>query len=424
MKLLRLGRTDAPVSLSAAEKRKFLTLYHHPVGFPESELRFRDDSCNEWREWEQLPGDRIKALTHRLQAAGFMPHAAHDGIFGYVTQAAVRLFQEYVRTTDLVQDGTSDEPPSWPDGIVGNDTLHHLDRWEREGKRSRWSDGQATPDYEHWFSYLNDCAAYYRDHPTSVMQHLLRADRRGDSLVPEDWQFDPAEPHLIAFRSGASFRLPDKADRSVDDLFVLLINGKSFYFWGSVDADPSPKKEGYLVEGQHRYRFDWHNISGRRRTRIYKAGRPAGEGVMVIRDVHGHNAPTPENRRDGFDRKPNPTFNIHWSGLGISNWSAGCQVISGRSYLNDLDELIDCTPFTARRDQDRGGRRVAGGPRLTMGAYTLLSDLLLTYTRPQEPGIKPIFRYTLLPEETCSRVPGKSCEFLRSQLDRLRAVPH
>ncbi|MCP9237762.1 peptidoglycan-binding protein [Lewinella sp. JB7] len=422
MKLLRLGRTDDPVSLTDAEKRSFLSLYHHPVGFPEGEHRFRDDSRNEWRDWEAVPGNRIRMLTQSLQKSGFMPHAAHDGIFGYVTQAAVRLFQEYVRTTDLPAVTDGQFPPSWPDGVVGADTTFHLKRWEREDRRTRWSDEERSPDHDRWIRWLQDCKAHYRQAPTETMRHLIGAARRGDSLVPDAWEFDPDEPHLVGLRFGATSGLPAGRTRPVDDLFVLLLRGKTFYFWGSVDANPRQGREGYLTEGQHLYRFDWHNISPNRRTRIYKAARPAGAGVMVIRDVHDDNALTSRNRRDGFDPVPNPTFNVHWSGLGISNWSAGCQVISGSSYLNDRDEFIDCGPFTARNDRERGGRRVAGGPRLTMGAYTLLSDLLLVYTKQQEPGIKPIFRYTLLPEDACSRVPGIPYDELQERLRRLRAT--
>ena len=128
--------------------------------------------------------------------------------------------------------------------------------------------------------------------------------------------------------------------------------------------------------------------------------------MLVLRDVHGDNALTARNRRDGLDPLPNPTINIHWSGLGISNWSAGCQVISGGSYLNDQGTLIDCRPFTARTDRERGQQRSSSGPRLGMGAYNLLSDLLLCYTPPQPEGEKPTFRYTLLDEALQRQVPG------------------
>ena len=230
--------------------------------------------------------------------------------------------------------------------------------------------------------WLARAKAYYTINPSPAMQGLLHAAVRGDSLVPADWCFAPDAPHLIGIRRNAADSPLPKSRREPDDLFILLLNGMTFYFWGSTDPNPAAGPEAYLVEGQHLYRFNWHNVSEGRREKIYKAARPAGRGVIVIRDVHGDNALTDRNRRDGLDPLPNPTINLHWSGLGISNWSAGCQVISGATYLDDLGQAQDCREFTARNDRERGSRRAPGEPRLTMGAYTVLSDLLLCYTPP------------------------------------------
>lgn len=401
-KLLRLGRTDADVKLSQENKRAFFDLYHHPHGFNHSDLRFRDDSRNEWCAIEALEGKPVVELTRRLEKFGFMPNASHDGIFGYVTQAAVRLFQEYVRTKDLPFET---DPPSWPDGVVGQDTRIHLAKWEESGETSCWLNDE-TPDHRAWIAWLASAREHYLHHPTAQMRQLTVASNRGDSLPPRSWQFDGAEPQLIGVRRNADRPLRNDSKRPVDDLFVLLVKGKTFYFRGSTDPNPSGRREAYLTEGQHLYHFNWHNIGESRRDRIYKAGRPAGAGVMVIRDVQGSNALTDANEFDGFDPAPNPTINIHWSGLGLSNWSAGCQVIAGDAYLDDLGRRIDCTAFTARNDGERGGKRSRSGPRLTMGAYTLLSDLLLCFTKPTDPAKKPTFRYTLLPEIAFAAVPG------------------
>ena len=404
--LLRLGRMDETVGLTHRQKTEFFDRYHHPHGFARDDLRFRDDSRNAWRKLEATPGERVRALTRRLQQYGFMPHASHDGIFGYVTQAAVRLFQEYVRTVGDPLRHAARQPASWPDGVVGSDTQYYLDAWETAGHRSRWVDPEATQDYAGWIDWLHRAAGHYRDSPTVAMRHLIAAGRRGDSLVPADWQFSPDEPHLIGIR-----RLQDRPraasdNRPVDDHFVLLISGRSFYFRGSTDPNPSDRREAYLVEGQHRYRFNWHNVGASRRDRIYKAGRPAGAGVMVLRDRHGDNALTARNLRDGFDPAPNPTINIHWSGVGRSNWSAGCQVIAGGSYLDDRGTFADCREYTARNDRERGQKGPQSGARLTMGAYTFLSDLLLCYTAPAPEGEKPVFRYTLLGDDAFDRVTG------------------
>ena len=364
----------------------------------------------------------MRELTQRLQAAGFMPNAEHGGIFGYATQAAVRLFQEYVRTIGSPDRHERRDPPSWPDGVVGSDTLFYLDDWVASGQRCRWASDERRPDYVRWMDWLAGATEYFRAHPTPLMRQLAATPRRGDSLPPDEWQFPEDEPHLIGVRRRVAQPMGDTERRPPDDLFVLLIRGMTFYFWGSSDSNPSTRREGYVLEGQHRYRFNWHNISPGRRTRIYKAARPAGAGVMVVRDVHGDNALTERNRRDGFDPAPNPTFNLHWSGLGLSNWSAGCQVISGKNYINDSGDLVSCADYAARRDSERGQRRGENGPRLTMGAYSLLSDLLLTYTPTAIPGEKPTFRYSLFREEAFDLIPGLPAAELSEKLHRMRTT--
>ena len=403
MELLRLGRIDANVHLAPEDKRAYFDLYHHPHGFDRDELRFRDDSRNLWRAVETINGQRIVTLTRFLQSAGFMPHATHDGIFGYITQAAVRLFQEYVRTEDTPG---SEPPECWPDGVVGPSTQAHIDRWRADRLTARWRRYAPSRDHLQWFDWLDRAADFYRVHPSPSMQAVVGATALGDTLPPQAWRFDPRDPHLIGIRRNAQKMQADNGKRNTDDLFVLLINGNTFYFFGSTDPNPSSRSEAYLTEGQHVYRFNWHNIGVRRRERIYKAARPAGAGVLVLRDVHGHNALTETNVRDGFDPAPNPTINIHWSGLGHSNWSAGCQVIAGARYVDDRGRRVDCTSYAARNDRERGTRRVDGGPRLSMGAYTVLSDLLLAYTTPTDPAQKPTFRYTLFSERALQDVPG------------------
>ena len=396
-KLLRLGRVDEDVRLGAAEREEFLRYYHHQHGFTPGELRFRDDTRNRWYDWEPVEGQPVRELTRFLQSAGFMPNASHGGIFGYATQAAVRLFQEYVRTVFAPERHAAAAPACWPDGVVGPDTRSYVEEWGMQETRCRWGNGETSADYHRWMRWLPRVARHAADSPGPLLQRLRAADRRGDTLLPEDWTFDPGDVHLVGIRRSADIT-PASGHRPPDDIFVLLVNGRTFYFWGSTDANPRSGREGYLLEAQHRYRLDWHNIGAKRRDRIYKAARPAGAGVMVARDVHGHDALTEDNRRDGFDPVPNPTFNIHWSGIGISNWSAGCQVINGAGYINDADELIDCSPYAARTTAERGQRRGPGGPRLTMGAYTLLSDLVLCYTPRPSLVEKPTFLYTLISE--------------------------
>lgn len=419
-KLLRLGRVDEDVRYGTAEREAFMRYYHHRYGFPQGEVRFRDDTRNRWYDWEPVEGQPVRELTRFLQRAGFMPHASHGGIFGYATQAAVRLFQEYVRTIDQPARHAAADPACWPDGVVGPDTRTYIQAWIDRGTACRWGSGESTPDYLRWMAWLPGVAQHYAENPGPLLRSLRMADRRGDTLLPEQWTFDTRDVHLVGIRRSAHLQ-GREGKRPPDDLFVLLVNGRTFYFWGSTDANPRAGGEGYLLEAQHRYRLDWHNIGATRRDRIYKAARPADAGVMVARDVHDHDALTEANRRDGFDPVPNPTFNIHWSGIGLSNWSAGCQVVSGATYLNDSDDLIDCSDFAARTAAERGQRTESGGPRRTMGAYTFLSDLVLCYTPRPSLLEKPTFLYTLLAEEAFTHLDPAPIN-PQAVLDRLRSI--
>ncbi|WP_116127942.1 peptidoglycan-binding domain-containing protein [Lewinella sp. IMCC34183] len=401
-KLLRLGRVDEDINYSPEERRAFLELYHHRYIQREGREKFRDDIRGRWYDWEPIPGQRVRALTQQLQAAGFMPHAEHGGVYGYATQAAVRLFQEYVRTIGDPERHARRDPPSWPDGVVGDDTRYYLERWAETGQRCRWARNEESADYRRWINWLNAATRHYREQPTPAMQELAGRSHRGDSLLPEEWSFDTDEPHLIGIRRR---RAAATGDRPNDDLFVLLIQGLSFYFWGSTDPRKTDGSNLSVIAGQHLYRFNWHKLQESQVDRLHKGARPAGEGVMT-------------QTEGGALAEPKKTFNIHWSGVGGNNWSAGCQVISGRSYLNDEGERIDCGEFAAVKYADRGTVGPAGA-RLTMGAYCVLSDLLFCYTRPPVPGEKPTFRYTLFEENSFAAVPGIPVDEIGERLRRL-----
>lgn len=168
----------------------------------------------------------------------------------------------------------------------------------------------------------------------------------------------------------------------------MLINGKVFYFWGATIPRASSNKDGapFLLEGQHKYQFGWHHYSSE--TKIYKALKPDNAGVLVYRVKDFPSSRNINNRADmqaGFDDSPNWSINIHWSGIGSYNYSAGCQVISGASYINHQGKVIDCSHYAAK-NKDALGRGK------THGAYNVLADLIANYSKP---GTRTI-SYTLV----------------------------
>lgn len=354
---LELGLCDRgamPTDLAAY----FRTLYEAEFA---NRTQFRGERDAEWIALRELDGTNVRDLQAALRSSGFYPQGELDGVFGYRTLSGVRLFQEYVRSVE----GHADV--GVPDGIVGPRTWAHLQRWISAGQQADWagSSGQNSQlEYGYWTHVLSAYHDLYDTRPVNPVAPMVEDfPSPTDTLKTEQWRADPAAIHLIGIRRQQWRRTQASQD---DDLFVLLVSGIVFKFYGSTDPNPVEvvrPDEPYLVCGQHRYRFGWHKVTEPNRT--YRAFRPAGPGVLVCRDSVQDDAFTDDDLRAGLSA--NPTINIHWGGFGTSNWSAGCQVIAGDRYVNHHNQTVSCAPFAARG--------YAELPQKTRGAFNVLLDL-------------------------------------------------
>jgi hypothetical protein len=374
-----------------ADKRKFLAAYHASmVAGLQNKLSFRDEGDGDWQAFLEVPGTPVKELQQFLKDAGFMPRASLDGVFGYVTHAAVRLFQEYIRTVE------GNPAIGTPDGIVGPNTLQHIEQWKARKKGTpdfvcKWGRASAqtgTEEFRKWTALLQKAKDFFVQNPSPTLQMVDKFPRQSDTLKVRDWNTTPDTIHLIGIRRNQD---ATARKRENDDLFVLLIKGMVFKFWGSTDPSQSIAStrtdEPFLLEGQHVYKFGWHKISDA--NQVYRAFKPATVGVLAFRDRDNSNSLTPADIAKGIDSTPNNTINIHWSGKGDTNFSAGCQVIAGQSYINHEGKVIDCSAFASPGYADlKKGK--------TRGAYNLLTDLILCYA-PE--GVQTIV-YTLGRDET------------------------
>lgn len=386
---LRLGTVDKGATPS--DIKAFLSPYH-AVMVPalQNKLAFRDEGNGTWRKFQEIEGHSVKSTQQFLHEAGFMPRANFDGIYGYVTHAAVRLFQEYVRTVD------GDESIGTPDGIAGRNTFRMIEKWKSDKKGSpnfvcdwgRHSAENPTEEFSKWISLLSKAKSHFVANPHHFSTLVENFPKASDTLKTSDWDVSPNTIHLIGVRRNQD---TTELKRGNDDLFVLLLNGMVFKFWGSTDPSQamagSRKDEPFLVEGQHRYRFGWHKISNE--LKIYRALKPLSRGVLVFRDTDNSNSLSHADIVKGLDPTPNLSINIHWSGKGHTNYSAGCQVIAGESYINHKNEAVDCAKFASRG--------YAGlSQNQTRGAYNVLTDLILNYAPP---GVQSIV-YTLSRDES------------------------
>ena len=412
MTTLSIGNYDKgakPTNLTA-----FFNIYHRGfVGaFDEKRFEFRDDDKGIWKGLQEIATNEVKVLQTFLFDAGFMPKSNKDGVFGYATQAAVRLFQEYVR----VEEGYKD---CIPDGVVGPKTWSHIQRWQQSGKKADYGNNS---EYQQWLTLLRATKEYYLKNPSPILELVNQFPKNADTRRIADWTFEEDDVHLIGVRVGEEKK---ETKRTNNDIFILLINGMVFKFWGSTDPNPTMsnrKDEPFLVEGQHKYGFAWHQIGNTEK--IYRAlwpyskfqGKDGNVGVMVYRDWNDDNALTEEDlahrqarKQNALDTNLNQTINIHWSGYGYSNWSAGCQVLAGKSYINNKNNVVDCSSYAAN------GNTELGQPNKTKGAYNVFTDLVLSYAPP----MKDYLLYTLGRDEILQLSQNFGADYVINQFNRM-----
>ena len=384
MATLKLGNFDS--GKKPTDLRAFLKLYHTD-GVLRTTDKFRDDDNNRFVEWQE--GENIQELQEFLCNAGFMVKKYNEGVFDYVTEAAVRLFQEYIRTVDPADSSFV------RDGKVGNGTWAKIKEWP-EGKKCEWDLSRAQEsstheEYNNWFKLLTAAKEYYSipENQGPIMKAVNAMSNTESTLKVGDWKFDKNRVHLIGIRRNESVASEAKR-RKNDDLFILLMNGMVFKFWGSTDPqsrdqsqNTSPNKdEPYLVEGQHVYRFGWHKLgeigSNAGKYASYRALRPAiNQKTVVIRDWKRDNRLSEEDLIKNNGLGYGTYINIHWTGGRSNNtWSAGCQVIRAHSYMNHRNEAIDLSKFSASSYEE-----LYRNDKLDKGAYNMLADLVVCNTK-------------------------------------------
>ena len=342
----------------------------------------------------------VAEVQQGLISTGFFPGGKVDGICGYRTLSAMRLFQEYVRSYEKL--------PCVPDGRFGPASQQHLKRWMSNrivtawaATIANWQSGTSMQtEYADWLALLEKVKQRYAADPNRMLKLVSAFPRATDTRSVERWDFSPAgNIHLIGIRR-------NEMSGRFDDVFVLLIKGLVFKFQGSTEPGAAGNAAGaaFLVQGQHDYHFGWHKSQ-------YLALRPQhlDKGVLTVRSSN-------DLRLEDADLdkglEANASINIHWGGKGLAGfvktWSEGCQVINGAMYLNEKNELIDCSQFAAINNGD-----LAANSSKTRGAYNVLMDLV-TALASDLPGSS--IKYTLLIEQDLELAPA-----LKQMLTEARA---
>ena len=340
---------------------------------------FRGEEDGDWVKPEPIGdetvstlGGTIAELQGKLRQIGLFPHGDFDGVYGYRTMSSVRLFQEYVRQ---IEKGAALDV----DGIYGPATKKELDRWLRDSKQAAW--GQPSNEHKQAIKGLRDLQQIFSKSKLKGIQLLNENAARSDSRAVADWSFDEDEIHLIGLRRNENVTHQDwkkREVRDVDDIFVLLVGGMRWVFRGSTNPSPHMtgsrlKDQPFILRGQHEYRNGWHQWNNNKglNPATYRAYRPAsGKGVLIVRTVN--KVLLPEDKWTTNNIEPNGSINIHWSGSGGFNFSAGCQVIAGNHYVDFKNQYHDLSDRAAPN-------HVKLDSKHTRGAYNVMIDLITVF---------------------------------------------
>ncbi len=385
--MIKLGAYDA--GCKPANLREYFDNIHES-GMA-SKTQFRGERNDEWLGFSPSSGNQVASVQAFLKERGFFPFGRIDGLCGYRTFSSMRLFQEYVRSVE------KDSSIGVPDGVFGRKSLKHMERWKDNALQTDWNHNSSTnaqPEYKRWMKLLANIKTHYLAEPTALLQRINAYNGSTDTLVVGNWAFDPGRIHLIGIRRDEA--KPGK--RKNDDVFILLINGIVFKFYGTTDPGKSSHHKGapFLVNSQHRYRFGWHKQSNMQR--VYRALKPRSTGVLIVRDGNRDFALTQADQEGELQN--NNSINIHWGGQGVSNWSQGCQVVCGARYVNHHNEMIDCKHFAATT-YSKLGKQDENNIYQTKGAYSVLVDLVTAFS-----GGEHALDYLLIYEDDLKIDPG------------------
>ena len=364
----------------------------------------RGQKKGQWIQPRKAEGSEVTALQKNLRTLGFLPKGAIDGIYGYRTKSAVRLMQEYAKVIE------KHPRIKEVDGIAGNDTFSVINEWLKlPGFQASWSGTEE--EFHQSLSDLNALKDLFNrsDLPENIQREKRLIEKfanRSSTRSIADSTFKPEDIHLIGIRRNENVIINNR--RRNDDIFILLINGMRFVFRGSTNPSPnmgSRRDKAFLIRGQHEYRFGWHKIASlnkeKKEQKVYRAFKPTpSSGPLIVRAVNNL-----LDEKSFETARPNRDINIHWSGSGTSNWSAGCQVIAGMKYVDFRNKLVDCSGRAAAGYSDLSGRK-------TKAAYNVMIDLMTVHADKPTTKNGSTILYTLLYEDDVRHVgSGKSINF-------------
>ena len=249
-------------------------------------------------------------------------------------------------------------------GVEGNDNEENNDD-EVEDEEEATED----PLFSEWMERLKALKVKLSANPGPVHTQVAKFGKPSDTYQVKDWAFNGEDVHLIAIRKPPVVPRIFDANRN-DALFILLIEGKVYKFWGFTgyfnakgnNSNNNDLSLAIMAEGQHKYAID--------KTRSVKALIPFQDGVLFFRDRDKNKAFSARDIRAGLYSEPIETADIQWAPLGIDNDKTGVQFISNKRYINHDDDIISKSQLT---DTDNA---LLGEGGSSTDAYEAFTDLI------------------------------------------------
>ena len=213
---------------------------------------------------------------------------------------------------------------------------------EAEGSEDDEDEAEEDPKvvlHSDWIKRLGSLKIKLQKQPGPEHTKVIEYEPPSDTRKVDEWDFDTGEAHLIAIRKLPL--IPRVFDAKKDDaLFVLLVDGETYVFYGFTGHfDTTVKKgtrgktkTGFIAEGQHKYRIE--NTGAERRLVPYE------DGVLLFQDRDKNRQLSDKEVKAGLYPEPIETANIQWYPLGNSNTLTGIQFISEDSYLDPRNEIV------------------------------------------------------------------------------------
>lgn len=222
--------------------------------------------------------------------------------------------------------------------------------------------------YAEWLKKLNALKTRVLASPDAEYTRVAGAGGRSDTRAPAEWQFNPAEVHLLAVRINVDQGQRIFDARNYKAFYVLLIDGKAFEFLGGTGYFTHDGHVAFLAKGQHGLKLG----SPRSDRKLV----PVREGLRLIRDVDNTSSLTAEDISRGFIGEPGTDVAITWATGSNAITQPGQQLLFNQNYINPSGRIVS-------KSENGSNARL-------QDAYQVFTGMLWNQSQNQE------IRYTLV----------------------------